>query len=716
MFGITKAKRFTPLISVLIIAVIMLQGFTIVTTASNEYTATTIALTPGRNPSELNFAWYSSENPAASVVQIAKKSDMTGSEFPVEKAETFIGTASPAAEGFATNKVTVANLSPSTEYVYRIGDGSDANWSPVYSYTTRNPDDFGFFFVADPQIGYSNTARETEQWKDTVSKASNKFPNASFMLCAGDIVQKNGAEHQYAAFFEAEELRSLPVAPVQGNHDADNPNFAYHFNMPNQSEYGKTTKGGDDGNYYFVYGNTLFMFLNTNYKGYDKHNIFMRETVAANPGVKWKVVMFHHSIYSSGSHWDKDYTKNMRNTFTPVFDELGVDLVLMGHDHVYVRTYHMLNNQPQKDQAVDAYGRVINPIGTLYLTGNSSTGSKYYEIVADPEYAAVNSQLEVPTFTYIHINSGSLSLETYRTDTMEVTDAYTILKSVPIDGAEGLSLESLNFKKGDVIITSISHPGTGSGGEIYAAATLSNSAPVSHTAVLGIARYSDSGRLLDLKFSEPAAIPAYEGETGGSVKKVITTPAINVPSVHTGEYLKMFLWNSIESCIPYIPAKELHETPPEPTPPPTPTPTPTPEPIRYECEELVVGEVSGGAETNIEDSEASGGAINLFEANDIGDYIQYDVELPSSGTWNISLVVKNDKDRGKFKLFLPQSGKYVGSGEYDQYSTDSSYSTIYIGQYKFNSGGIKQFRFIVTGKNENSEGYTLGNDAIIISK
>ncbi|MCL6560869.1 MAG: hypothetical protein K6U74_19160, partial [Firmicutes bacterium] len=49
--------------------------------AASGYVASDIALTPGKNASELNFAWYSGSNPAGSVVQIARKSDMSGGEF-----------------------------------------------------------------------------------------------------------------------------------------------------------------------------------------------------------------------------------------------------------------------------------------------------------------------------------------------------------------------------------------------------------------------------------------------------------------------------------------------------------------------------------------------------------------------------------------------------------------------------------------------------------
>lgn len=394
--------------------------------AANDYPATHIAITPGRDISEINLSWYTPENSLPDEFQIALKSDMDGGKFSVKKARSYTGTVHPAAAGYTANKVNVTNLSESTEYVYRLGDGK--NWSPTYNFTTRNSKEFGFIFVGDPQIGYTDSKAEGATWENTLAKAYGRFPDASFLMSAGDQVQRNKIS-LFGIFFSPSQLRSLPIAPVQGNHDTGYLKyFSYHFNLPNQSHYGKTSNGGEDGDYYYTYGNALFMFLNTNNQNIMEHTELMREAAEANPDVKWKVLMFHHSIYSTASHSEKPYVETFRNGLLPTIDDLKIDLVLMGHDHVYVRTHPMKNNHPQLDQKIDTTGNIINPPGTFYLTGNSSTGSKYYDIVSDPDFAAVNSQLKVPSFSYVRIGKNSLSLATYRTDTMEVVDAFTIIK------------------------------------------------------------------------------------------------------------------------------------------------------------------------------------------------------------------------------------------------------------------------------------------------
>ena len=134
-----------------------------------------------------------------------------------------------------------------------------------------------------------------------------------------------------------------------------------------------------------------------------------------------------------------------REDLAPILDELEIDAVLSGHDHSYVRTYQMKNLQPLKNQMVQD-GSVINPDGTLYLTANSSSGSKYYNLKEPEFYSAERSQLRVPTFTNIEVTPTSLEFTTYRVDTMEVTDTYKIVKDPSIEvvppALESVSLEA----------------------------------------------------------------------------------------------------------------------------------------------------------------------------------------------------------------------------------------------------------------------------------
>ena len=58
----------------------------------------------------------------------------------------------------------------------------------------------------------------------------------------------------------------------------------------------------------------------------------------------WTVVIFHHPPYSKGQNHDSDVEQNeidMRQTFAPVFEAHGVDVVYSGHAHSYERSWYL---------------------------------------------------------------------------------------------------------------------------------------------------------------------------------------------------------------------------------------------------------------------------------------------------------------------------------------------------------------------------------------
>jgi hypothetical protein len=90
----------------------------------------------------------------------------------------------------------------------------------------------------------------------------------------------------------------------------------------------------------------------------------------------------------------------------------------------------MFRDKPQLDQHYNSSGAVIDPDGTVYFTLNSSSGSKYYNVITpQPDYVAHQSQLNVPSFSHVTIKGCTFTIKTYRTDTMNQTDSFSIVKT-----------------------------------------------------------------------------------------------------------------------------------------------------------------------------------------------------------------------------------------------------------------------------------------------
>lgn len=132
---------------------------------------------------------------------------------------------------------------------------------------------------------------------------------------------------------------------------------------------------------------------------------------------------------------------------------------------------------------------------------------------------------------------------------------------------------------------------------------------------------------------------------------------------------------------------------------------------RFETEASGVGKTvsSGDAQTNVSDPAASGGAFNKFDGNAAGDYVEYTLNVPQTGTYALKARVKKGPDRGKFELTV--DGAVVG-GWSVLYATEQSYEEIYIGNKYFGAAGSKKFRLTAKDKNAASSGYDAGFDFI----
>jgi hypothetical protein len=356
---------------------------------------------------------------------------MDGNAFPAD-ALVVEGTFGNAQTGKRWHSVSVGGLEPETVYVYQVSAGNAAH-SETYTFKTGNPDAFSFFAVGDIQIGSSGDwEKDTAGWVNTMNIMTGMFPDTSFILSAGDQVEVAGYTHEYVGLLTPGQLANYPFAPVVGNHDMNSPLFNYHFNIPNMVSYGA---GPTDFNYYYSYGDMLIIVLNSNFINIANHMPTIEAALASHPDAVWKVVTFHHAPYSVYRS-DTDATKTaIVANWLPVFDEMGIDVVINGHCHSYSRSHHMKDNVPQLDQTwLDETKNIVqDPIGIVYFALNSASGSKYYVVSGAPRsHTAFYNQADRPNFSVASVTAGSFSLTTYQANedgSTTIIDEYTIIKT-----------------------------------------------------------------------------------------------------------------------------------------------------------------------------------------------------------------------------------------------------------------------------------------------
>ena len=454
-----------------------------------------VAITVGADETKLNFSWYSKTKETPKV-RVALSKDMKNAvEFAGTQAETpkYISadgvSVSSAEEGEAyyASKVSAEGVEENTTYYYQYFQNGE--WSEAAKFTTQDFDSFKALLFGDPQIGACSGQQSSEgdtmsgqlaarndafNWNITLNTALAANPDTNFLMTAGDQINTSKNEYEYAGFLNASALQNYALSTAIGNHDSSNSNYSDHYNNPNTglSTEGATVAGTD---YYYTYGNTLFIILDTNNYNCASHEAVMKKAVEENPDAQWRVVMFHQDIYGAGDpHWDSDGMV-LRTQLTPLMDKYDIDVVLQGHDHTYSRTYQLSSdgkehtaynkdnyrNDPEYQEQNNCYvinsdvvgGTVIDPAGTVYLETNSSTGSKFYELeVGQQDFIAEKNQTWTPSYSVLSVDENSFTIATYDVTTGELlgdSSIYTIVKSADKTDLNAAIAEAKKLVKDD---------------------------------------------------------------------------------------------------------------------------------------------------------------------------------------------------------------------------------------------------------------------------
>lgn len=403
-------------------------------TLSTSDTPKNIVMTVGADETERNFSWYFPSD--SGCVEIAVRE---GDDFPEEYSTVIAGSSVTKSGSTYVHRATVIGLEPETEYVYRVRNGSAVSES--YYFETDPTDSFNFIFVGDPQIGGSaGTKDDAGNWKQTVELASEMFPDTSLFISAGDQVEKGNDESLYDSFLAPADLKTYALATTIGNHEELTNDslstytgiYSEHFYNPNTmltgTLSGKSSPGSD---YCYTYNNALFVHINFNNLSIAEHKAFMEKTIELNPNVTWKIVVVHYALFGAGPYYNEEVIINRRNLLAPVLDELDFDVVLNGHEHVYARSYIIKDFVP--DNANGVQSSVTDPDGILYVTGASSSGSKYYTLLDDAQtpHIAVKERNST-TFSNVEIDGDSFKITTYRVADRSVLDTFEIIKTDPI--------------------------------------------------------------------------------------------------------------------------------------------------------------------------------------------------------------------------------------------------------------------------------------------
>ncbi|MBE6746846.1 MAG: metallophosphoesterase family protein [Ruminococcaceae bacterium] len=397
------------------------------------------------------FCWYTSEK-AGTDLQIAPVTEN------LDKAEIISGYSYYAMERYA-HKVVADGLEPGTKYAYRVGDAQEGEWSDIGYFTTADTaeDEANFIVFADVQ------ASNEENFKmaaDVLKQAVNVMPEYEFTVGLGDFVN-DCTNEEWDSYFRNFAFTNMntTLVPVAGNHEGNLQWFKFNNMFNIGAVEGSNTMTGCY--YSFDWGDAHFAVLNTNdmYPMSLEQINWLRNDMNASDA-QWKVVLMHRALFSAGKNINKPDTLIMREHLLPVIDELGIDVVFAGHDHMYFRTESVKNNQVvEVDTVTERYkGEEIifdlNPAGTTHILPSTS-GTKRYSVNEDAIKpildcgALVRATEDGGVFATVSLDSEHFVYKAYMVDdeTKETSliDTYAIKKTereAPAEDYENLPTDS----------------------------------------------------------------------------------------------------------------------------------------------------------------------------------------------------------------------------------------------------------------------------------
>ncbi|WP_319016542.1 metallophosphoesterase [Staphylococcus cohnii] len=377
-------------------------------------------MTIGKDNTEKNLTWYheSDEQGYVEIAEANEQGDFSNArrlEGETHKGSNTKRLLNKDIPKMNYTHATLPHLEENTTYMYRFFNGVNGEKSPIRRFDTNNNGETNFIAVADPQLGASgDLVADNAGWQNTVNQMAQLNKNPDFLMSLGDQVNLPWDEKAYSGFIEAKGMENFTVVPTLGNHDRANKAYSEHFNLPNLQNGGKNLASSD---FYFTHNDTLFVSLNSESLDYKGHEETMKRAIAdtkdQNP--KWIVALTHRNPYSAGKHSDKLATKIRRDKFAPLMKKYNVDLVLGGHDHSYSRS-HVMNGkdaQVKWDENGAAPQTYSNPNGTIYVTLNSASGSKFYELDGKKDYAVKSIQDNQPAYTKVNITKDYIEVLTY---------------------------------------------------------------------------------------------------------------------------------------------------------------------------------------------------------------------------------------------------------------------------------------------------------------
>lgn len=237
--------------------------------------------------------------------------------------------------------VPLTGLIAGTRYYYRLLTSAVVVQTTTYFTTLKESTDTSdLFFTVIGDMGQATTGEQQ------VASLQNTA-DPQMIVTVGDNVYPNGTQSELdnnvlSNTYYGNPLRRIPYFPILGNHDVNEFGAAMWANSAHIKTFLLPTNGTQPERFYsFESGDVLFIGTDSNSCCDAPQRMWMENQLATSTR-KWKLVFLHHTPYSCANGFASiGSSTTVRNSWGPLFEQYGVDIVFTGHDHIYERTAYM---------------------------------------------------------------------------------------------------------------------------------------------------------------------------------------------------------------------------------------------------------------------------------------------------------------------------------------------------------------------------------------
>lgn len=399
-----------------------------------------IVLSMGETPETMYISWKGNEGQTGHIrVSSDIRTLSRASEIEAVSEKTLGGK-------YSRCSVRLDGLEPGSRYYYVIDGGTDgaspgkasngaaggasdkaspgkaSNGAVTGSF--RVPDDGNaaqFLYLGDVQPDFS--IEDYVRWEAMTERIYEARPQLGWAVIGGDIVNVPRDEEQWNGFFESCALFTrIPLMTVSGNHEGVSSNETYKKLFANPDN-GPDADELKEGFYYFDCGSCRLIMTDSSFLTDERREKLGQKRwelcesavedwlgeVLAGSDRRWNIVVTHHPPY--GMHDRDTVSPQLRQLWVPVMEENGADLVLCGHQHMYMRT------------------EKIN--GITYIMGNSGLReSEFYNGGNLPDYCAA-AYADGPNYQIVEAGRWKLKITSYNEKGLIIDEAVIVKELWP---------------------------------------------------------------------------------------------------------------------------------------------------------------------------------------------------------------------------------------------------------------------------------------------